>query len=351
MNPQIHNLKTVFLHVTHKCNLKCRHCYLDPDSTNQFELPKEEIFKLIKDFKKIKIKKIFLDGGEPFLRKDFLEIASYIKGCNIKVSTSTNGKIIDRVILNEVRDKIDTLNFSLDGYCASTHDYIRNSPGLFNRVIRNIRISVNLGIRLAVTCVVNRYNVKEAPDFINLSLKLGVKMIRFNYFTAFGRGIGFSRFALTAQEWMQLVNFLKEKQRRLAKRGVKIIYSPVFIEASKINHYKRPFCNLYRRERCYIDTSGEVYFCPLFFNETGFSLGNVLREGFSSIWNNSKNWQSLIKCNEANECQSCRYFKNCRSGCLAYRFLKAGSSRVKDPRCEIPLVPVCSFIKRLSPSP
>ena len=80
-NKQTFKNKIASIEMTHRCNLKCIHCCIDADgiiSENE-DLSTEEM-KCI--FDKLIIwnpNYIMLSGGEPMLRKDFIELLLYLK--------------------------------------------------------------------------------------------------------------------------------------------------------------------------------------------------------------------------------------------------------------------------------
>ena len=72
---------TVGFEITHRCNLKCIHCCIDADEviSDKKDLSTKEIKEI---FDKIIIwdpKSIMLSGGEPMLRKDFIELLVYLR--------------------------------------------------------------------------------------------------------------------------------------------------------------------------------------------------------------------------------------------------------------------------------
>ena len=72
--------------LTNRCNARCSFCFIDFDNPETFkgELSVNEIEKLTKSFGK-SLLNINFTGGEPFARKEFLEIAKlYSKNTNIQ---------------------------------------------------------------------------------------------------------------------------------------------------------------------------------------------------------------------------------------------------------------------------
>ena len=93
MNNQqsVYNLKTLNIAYTHKCNLRCYHCYVDgekrskPDAT--IELWKNWLYQAYG----MGVEYVSFGGGESFVRQDFITFLEYISGLGMSVGVITNG--------------------------------------------------------------------------------------------------------------------------------------------------------------------------------------------------------------------------------------------------------------------
>ena len=86
--------------LTNRCNARCSFCFIDFYNPNTFknELDLNEIEALTKSFGK-SLLNVNLTGGEPFARKDIIEIAkSYVKNTTIQsIYITTNASLPERV--------------------------------------------------------------------------------------------------------------------------------------------------------------------------------------------------------------------------------------------------------------
>lgn len=89
--------------LTNKCNLSCVYCF------NNKKKNEPELSEIIK---KINLAKnnVWLKGGEPFLRKDFLKILKYAKSRKLKTIVETTGILLKKKFLKY----IDTIYFVFD---------------------------------------------------------------------------------------------------------------------------------------------------------------------------------------------------------------------------------------------
>jgi sulfatase maturation enzyme AslB (radical SAM superfamily) len=130
-------------------------------------------------FKKAKsLLHLTVTGGEPFIRKDFVEIIdNIIQNCGVpRISIKTNGFYKDRIkdfipkLINKHKNTEFTLSVSLDGP-ENIHDKVRNFKGAYNKVLETIdvmktyRNQPNFFLRLA--SVITKDNKHILEDFFN----------------------------------------------------------------------------------------------------------------------------------------------------------------------------------------
>jgi MoaA/NifB/PqqE/SkfB family radical SAM enzyme len=84
--------------LTLRCNLRCLHCYcnlpLNDQDAIEKELTCEEVFSIFNQIAEAGCLWLLLTGGDPLLRKDFLEIYTYAKKKGFLISLFTNGTLI-----------------------------------------------------------------------------------------------------------------------------------------------------------------------------------------------------------------------------------------------------------------
>jgi len=64
----------IFLYITERCQLRCKHCYMGDRLLKPKEMSLEEIRKILKYFKSLGHYKLYLLGGEPLLHPQIKEI-------------------------------------------------------------------------------------------------------------------------------------------------------------------------------------------------------------------------------------------------------------------------------------
>lgn len=125
-----------FFELTYLCNLNCPYCYVGNERKKN-ELTAEEWFNIIDQIPFYSF--VTLVGGEPLIRKDFVEILEKTAKKTLgKLNVVTNGILItDEIADAFIRTKMMLLSVSLDGYGAN-HDKNRNKEGIFDKIISNL---------------------------------------------------------------------------------------------------------------------------------------------------------------------------------------------------------------------
>ena len=175
------SLESVFLFVTSTCNSLCRTCFYWDELNKGHDLTFDQLQRISQTAPAFH--KLWISGGEPFLRKDLAEVIElfYVNNGMRHVNLPTNGLLPTKMesvvshLLERCPDLVIDLNFSLDGL-ANTHDAIRGVPNNFVKTLATIRLaeqkwgSVRRVRRNIVSCVTTE-NYRELVN-------LGQKMMR-----------------------------------------------------------------------------------------------------------------------------------------------------------------------------
>ncbi|MDD5254387.1 MAG: radical SAM protein [Candidatus Nanoarchaeia archaeon] len=164
-------------YITNNCNLRCRHCFYwkSLNKNNKNELNQDELTKIAKSLKH-PLNVLSITGGEPFLRKDIVEVCSiFYKYNNTKrINITTNGfdsefiyESVKRILNNNPRKRL-TIFISLDGM-EDTHNKIRNNKNAFAKVtetIKRLKQINNPNLSLLIATTIYKENFKELPELI-----------------------------------------------------------------------------------------------------------------------------------------------------------------------------------------
>ncbi len=172
--------------LTHNCNLRCLHCYIDAktSSENQEEIltrTKKIIYQLYKD----NVKSIMFTGGECMLFRPLLELIRYAKNYQMSVTIFTNGMIFNK----EIFDLVDAVNISLDG-TKEIHNYIRQNNYSYDNVVKVLDYLKKIDKYTTIQMTINNLNVNDL-DFLSplLMQHLNVRTVKLVFISSDGRAI------------------------------------------------------------------------------------------------------------------------------------------------------------------
>ena len=162
------------LAVTDRCNLRCQYCMPAKgiDIVDRKELLSyKEMYRLTRVLSELGVNKVRLTGGEPFVRKDFvnfLESLSFndrLKEINI----TTNGALIANHIEKLESLKINSINLSIDSLHKEKFAQITRRD-VFDEVYETFQKLKNSKLKLKLNMVIQAgFNSDEIIDFVELS--------------------------------------------------------------------------------------------------------------------------------------------------------------------------------------
>lgn len=166
------------LEVTHKCNLRCAHCYVGPArySVQQDEMGKEQIFRLLDEICDAGCLHLLITGGEPLMRPDFCEIYEHAKRKGMILTVFTNGTLITRKILDLFSDLPPKVaEISLYGATPETYEAVTGIQGSYRSCIRGIENLLGRGINVALKTMLMSVNSHEFYEIERIAKSYGVK--------------------------------------------------------------------------------------------------------------------------------------------------------------------------------
>ncbi len=170
-----------FLELTYRCNLNCPYCYVGCER-NKNELATEDWKKVIDQLPFYSI--VTLVGGEPLIRKDFIDILAYTsKRILNKVHVVSNGILInDEIIKAFIKYKLLLLSVSLDGY-GEMHDKNRGKDGIFDKIISNLENlkSQKKNQMIDIKTIVLENNLDDLPKLYKLCEKMGFQFLSISF--------------------------------------------------------------------------------------------------------------------------------------------------------------------------
>lgn len=273
----------VDLHVTNRCNLKCKHCVYTSGEWEMPDMTLDTVKNLIPSFKKLGVKEVHITGGEPLVNREFFDIAKCLHENGFGTRVQTNGILITPEIAKKLKESgIEYVLISIDGL-EKAHNSFRNNDKSFAYAVNAVKICLEAGLYTRVNTVINRSNVQDLPELIKFINTLKPDQHSFFYLTPVGRGKNIKDLMLSLEEWKDIEKIV-EKAGRENNCIEKIRLQNVIKD--KENDKK---C---RDDNCLILANGDVYHC-VFFIYSPYKLGNIYNEDLYELW--TKNINNILE--------------------------------------------------------
>ncbi len=157
-------------HLTYRCPFNCEFCY-------RKEIPSEEmstiqIKELMKKFSELGTVYWSLNGGEPLIREDIIEIAKFGKNCGFKINLTTSA--IDKkkiILLSEI---LDFSEISLSS-TEAIHTKLKGD-GSYKKTLESAKLLKEKGVKVAFMTVLTKENIKHLSTLFDKvrELEIGV---------------------------------------------------------------------------------------------------------------------------------------------------------------------------------
>jgi len=153
-------------------------CRIYQGAKEDEELSLEEIGKAFNVLKSLGVVCVSIGGGEPFLRKDLYSVIGLLRKKAFMVRLLTNGVMTDeRSIKGLASAGLREVSISLDTLDPDKQDYIYNSKGAFDKIMKSIDLFSTIipkkGRHLLINTVVSPFNVKELPRLSQFAKRKG----------------------------------------------------------------------------------------------------------------------------------------------------------------------------------
>ncbi len=352
---------SVSWNLTQRCNLTCTHCYISAFSgaDSSVELSTDECRRVLDEMERVNPNLfLILTGGEPLIRKDIFQIASYASQKGFTVVLGTNGTLLHEPQAREMRKSgIAGASISLDSTDAGKHDSFRRLAGSWQGAVRATKILRSEGLDFSMHMSVMDWNVSEIPSMIALAHNLGAKVLNFFFLVRTGRGENIQD--ITSVQYEEILTYLARAQgvgeeapvapslfsrpedpwtvpvgvrdglilrAKCAPHFRRIIYE-IDPESPLLKNYAQGSCPA-GKYYCRITPEGDITPCPYM----PVSAGNLRKASFDQIWHSAEVLNDLREPRLGGRCGACEFSAVC-GGCRCRAFAMYGDYLAEDPAC------------------
>jgi MoaA/NifB/PqqE/SkfB family radical SAM enzyme len=175
--------KRLDIHLGYNCDNNCIFCCIGYRSRDK-NLDTQDILAVLRSAARDGVRKISFSGGEPFVRKDIVNIIEYCKKLKFRqIQAITNGRQLANPQLAH-----DVANAGLTTICVSAHshrpnvcNYFANNKDHFDKMTAALRNLSRYDLGIGSNIVVMKQNYRELSKtvefLINRGINLGVTLV------------------------------------------------------------------------------------------------------------------------------------------------------------------------------
>jgi radical SAM protein with 4Fe4S-binding SPASM domain len=333
---------TLTIAITGACNLLCSHCWVGAGTDRSAgHIPGRIIQRLLADFAELGGTGVRFTGGEPLCHPEWLDSLRVAKRNGFdRILLQTNGMLVkaeDAAALGGLDLPGLSIQVSLDGACARTHDLVRGE-GSFRSLLDGLRLLVKAGLSRQVTIFFTEmhHNLAEIPDLLELADALGIGSVVTGALVEGGRASTGSPVAPATPYQYRLLLERYEADPRFRELYTKL-GSVAAIEWLTADNVREECCTF--AENPYLTPDGRLYPC-LLCHADEFSVTGVFEKGLANAFAEAAPlWGELLETSRFRsaalaECWDCPGRAACAGGCMGRVSGSCGDLLAVDDRCR-----------------
>jgi MoaA/NifB/PqqE/SkfB family radical SAM enzyme len=292
-NPPLPRILILF--VTSTCNLKCEHCFYWKNLNQKNDLTFEQLVGLSDSLDTLDY--VLISGGEPFLRKELVEILQLFSRQNhVQFFSIPTGAALPDLVVRRVREMLTTIegvgikiNLSIDGL-PEFHDKQRGLVGSFDRAVQTYhelaamksefsRLEVNVTPTLADN---NVDQVMELAQFVKENMPL-IDSFNFSILrgTPKSKDLHTPHPDLARQVYNDIKSLLPNKS--VSSYEQRVIDAVFETKARTLEEERQVVPCIAGESIVVVEADGVVKHCEL-----RESIGNLKEQSFIEIWNSDR---------------------------------------------------------------
>ena len=313
-------------HITHRCNLRCAHCYqedfqAETDEGSMWEaLDKYERFLRGRDL----TGQVNLTGGEPLTHPAFWKLAADIRRRGMRLGVLTNGTLIDAGAAARLKALGPAfVQVSLDG-ARDTHDAIRGA-GAFDGALAGIDRLKAEGVEVLISFTAQKGNWR---DFAELSRVCRAHRVDKLWWDRVVSG-DVERLALSTDEFRRLCASAGRRRRRYRRADGSSFVSCgralQFLGTGRACRYR---CGA-GGNLLILLADGALMPC----RRLPFTFGPIQRGELEELIDRSESMRALAQAPIPADCARCPHAFLCRGGAKCVTYAQTGRWDARDVNC------------------
>jgi len=324
--------------ITHRCNLRCRHCYVGTRE-NPETLSLDSIKRLIHGMEELGCYQLAVGGGEPTLHPDFEKILEIIHKSKVMAHIVTNGTTNLPEYLDKYADKKKKsfqVTISIDGP-REIHEMIRGK-GIFDRIEKNVKKLAELGWRPQIQTTVSLQTYHYIPALLDRIRNWPITAWAVKMEYPVGNAKANAHLFPSPEEFLKMRADIWRWWKERDMKGIDFVedlgyFPPAIKKPAKKRAYYLCSAGV---TQVTIDAEGNITPCTLIQIADGSSkyiAGNLYEDSLKEVWNVSEVlWNFRLMWPENGSCSRCGFVcAKCPATVLAI----TGNIQKPDPRCPL----------------
>jgi len=154
-----------------RCNSACGYCDL-PLNIGRYEMTREEIQRVFTGLYRDGLRLVFVQGGEPLVRRDLPEILEDLHLIGFHVTLITNGTRLTTDLVQRFDHNSVSISISLDTLDRVRYQHIRGADQL-DQVLAGLELLQHYRYPKFITCIVSEVNRDEVSDVVRFARERG----------------------------------------------------------------------------------------------------------------------------------------------------------------------------------
>jgi MoaA/NifB/PqqE/SkfB family radical SAM enzyme len=209
--------------VGYSCNNDCMHCVVAhkrKEGDKTLERVKQDIGLAFGA-----CSHLILTGGEPTIRKDFLQILEYAKRNFKEITIQTNGRMFSyEKFTKKVMQATKTIKVffvvAVHGDSKEIHDAVTRVAGSFEQTVKGIENLEKMKSNVKIQTVITKLNYRHLPKIVKLFSEKGIKKIQFPFVHPAGNAFKYSE--KIVPKMSKVIPYVKSAIDLAKKMGVEI---------------------------------------------------------------------------------------------------------------------------------
>jgi len=293
----------LFLVITTRCNLNCKHCANDSTADRQEELTLNEIEAILDQCCDTGVFEVGLTGGEPLCHPNFFDIVNMANERGLPLYLNTNGVYEQETVRKLADAGVAQIKVSLDGL-EGANDWVRGK-GSFQKAVQTIKTLMAMGSDVRINFTLTRRNEDDVFDMMTLADELGCNL-KISPIVSVGRATGWSEYLPDEgqQLFEEITRFQQTREIRPHVDMVTELRTDCCVAALELASYQRFHCGVAQMhlgvdsDRAAYNTGCQVYFPSM------DELGNIREHSLPELWRRA-NERNAREAEEKDICRRC----------------------------------------------